>query len=142
MKKNITSQYFEKIEKQLGELGNKIDELSAKVKENGKIKYDETFESLQQQMDELFKKVNTNVDSQLNELGAKIEKLTGKAREDAKKEYQDILNSIRPRIEEFKNSLNKFKNSGDGAWLDIKTGAANAWKEIKKSLNDAMSKFK
>jgi uncharacterized protein YukE len=142
MNKNITSQYFEKIEKQLRDLGNKIDDLNAKVKAEGKSKYDETFKSLQTQMDELFRKVNTNIDSQLNELGGKIENLTGKTKEDAKKEYQDILNNIKPRIEEFRNSLNKFRNSSDGAWLDIKTGAVNAWKEIKKSLNDAASKFK
>jgi uncharacterized protein YukE len=142
MKKNITSQYFEKIEKQLRELGNKIDDLNAKAKEEGKIKYNETLESLQAQMDEIFKKINNNVDSQLKELGAKIEKLTGKTKEDAKKEYQDILNNIRPRIEEFQKSLNKFKSSSDGAWLDIKAGATNAWKEMKKSLIDAISKFK
>jgi uncharacterized protein YukE len=142
MKNNITSQYFEKIEKQLRELGKKIDDLNAKVKAEGRSKYDETFKSLQSQMDELFRKINTNIDSQLNELGGKIEKLTGKAKEDAKKEYQDILNNINPRVEEFRKSLNKIKSSSDGAWSDIKTGAVNAWKEIKKSLNDAASKFK
>jgi uncharacterized protein YukE len=142
MKKNITSQYMEKIEKQLRDLGNKIDDLNAKIKTEGKTKYNETLESLQSQMDELFKKVNTNIDSQLNELGVKIEKMTGKTKEDAKKEYQDIINNIKPQIEDFKKSLNKFKSSSDGAWLDIKTGAVNAWKEMKKSLNDAVSKFK
>ncbi|MBN2402783.1 MAG: hypothetical protein JXN64_10325 [Spirochaetes bacterium] len=142
MKKNITDQYMEKIEKQLRELGNKIDDLNAKIKEEGKLKYNETRESLQAQMEELFRKVNTNIDTQLNDLGAKIETLTGKAKEEAKNEYQDFIKNLHPRLDELKVSLNKLKNSSDGALADIKTGAVNAWKELKKSFNDAVSKFK
>ena len=36
MKKKLAPHYLEKIEKQLRELGNKIDELNAKVKEESK----------------------------------------------------------------------------------------------------------
>ncbi len=138
----LAPQYLKKIEKQLGELGNKIDELNAKVKAETKSRVNETSESLHAQMDEAFKKVNDSIDSQLNEWGLKIEKLKGKAKEEAKEEYEEMLKNIQPRVEEFRGTINELKKSSGDAWTDIKTGAVNAWKEMKNSLNSAISKFK
>ncbi len=138
----LAPQYLKKIEKQLGELGNKIDKLNAKVKAETKSKFNETSESLHAQMDEAFEKVNDSIDAQLKDLGLKIDKLKGKAKEEAKAEYEEIVKNIRPRVEEFRSTIDELKKSSGGAWTDIKTGAENAWKEMKNSLNNAISKFK
>ncbi len=142
MKKKQSLFNREKIEKQLREFGNKLDELQAKAEKATKSKYNETRESLLAQFDELFKKLNYNIDSQMNELGAKIEKLTGKAKEEAKKEYEEMRTNAYRNMEEYKKSLMKLKGSGSSAWVEIKTGSAKAWKEMKDSFRNAASKCK
>jgi uncharacterized protein YukE len=138
---SLTKDYIDKIEKQLGELGSKLDELAGKVKAEAKMKYDETADSMRAHLDESLSKAGKDIESQVKEWETKMNELKGKGMEEAKKEYEEMINNIRPKIKELNEALQELKKSGKEAAEELGTGAKSALNILKDSFKKAREKF-
>ncbi len=134
--------FFEKIEIQLGELGNKIDDMSFKLKSEAKTKYDETANSLRAHIDESLQKAGTDLESQVREWESKMKELKAKGKEDARKEYEEIINNIRPKIDELNAKIKDLKKAGREAADELRIGTRSALSVLKDSITKAKEKFK
>lgn len=83
--------------------------------------------------------------AQLDEWSAEIAKLKAKAdgaEADAQLEYYKNFEELQSMQETAANKLAEFKDAGDDAWEDLKTGIDNAWGSLGNALKSAASKFK
>ena len=134
--------YIENIEKQLGDLGNKIDDLTGKVKSETKSKLDEAAHNLRTQIDENLTRAGEDIEAQIKGWEAKVKDLTDKGTGEAKKEYEEIINNIRPKLQNLNEKLKELKKSSGGAADELRIGTKVALSVLKDSLIKAKDKFK
>lgn len=83
--------------------------------------------------------------AQLDEWSAEIDKLKAKADSaegDAQLEYYKKIEELQSMKENVANKLAELKNSGEGAWVDLKAGIDSAWDSLDKALKSASTRFK
>lgn len=83
--------------------------------------------------------------AQLDGWTAEIHKLKAKADKaeaDAKIEYYKQIEELRFMQESATNKLAEFKDAGDDAWEDLKTGIDSAWDTLGNAMKAATSRFK
>jgi hypothetical protein len=85
------------------------------------------------------------MESQFKEWGAKINQLRARAEKvsaEVKIEYYEQIYTLRTKQAAARNKLQKLKKAGGHTWQDLKAGVETAWKELKSTANNAVSKFK
>ena len=85
------------------------------------------------------------IETQVKEWAAKIDALKSKAektRAEAQTLYLQQLETLRVKLEEARHKLKDLKESGGGAWGELKTGIDKALKELKEAFGRAKTKFK
>ena len=85
------------------------------------------------------------VEEKLKQLSETVGELTGKAeklQEDAKAEFHEQIESLHAKQGTLKAKLAKLEDAGDDALDDLKEGIEEAWKDLKRALDNAMSRFK
>ena len=137
-----TKDFIEKIEKQLGEFGNRIDELTEEIKSETKAKLDETANNLRSHLDESLTKAGEDIEAQVKEWEIKVKELREKGPDEAKKEYEEITNNIRTKTNELNSKLKELMKSSGVAADELRTGAKAALSVLKDSLAKAKDKFK
>lgn len=86
-----------------------------------------------------------NLTTKLKEWDAELDKLeikAEKAKVDAKADYQREIEKLREQRQEAKAKLEQVKEASGAAWSELKTGTEEAFGTFKKSVQDALSKFK
>ncbi|MEE4265448.1 MAG: coiled coil domain-containing protein [Desulfobacteraceae bacterium] len=85
------------------------------------------------------------VKAQLREWDAKIDQLKAKAdraKAEFKIDYTHHLEELRSKRERTKAKLEELKVAGDKAWESVKDGLEKASADLKRALDEAVSKFK
>ncbi|MFZ0483675.1 MAG: coiled coil domain-containing protein [Desulfobacterales bacterium] len=93
-------------------------------------------------MKEAYKK---KLEAQFDEWKVEIDKLKAKANKaeaDAQIKYHKQIENIRVKQEAVREKLVELKDSGDGAWEDLKAGLDNAMKNLGDAIKTATSRFK
>lgn len=83
--------------------------------------------------------------AQLDEWKAEINKLKAKsmsAKADAQMEMNSLIADIEAKIKTANEKLNELSEAGEGAWESVKGGVESAWSSLKKSVHDAVARFK
>jgi uncharacterized coiled-coil DUF342 family protein len=91
--------------------------------------------------DEYVRKMHGLLDKMNNE----IDELSARAQEaraDAREEYEEKIAQLRTRQEEARRKLASLRDSGEGAWQDLKAGVEMAWDVIGEAIDSARSHFK
>lgn len=85
------------------------------------------------------------MESQLKEWNAKIDGLRARAERasaDIQIEYYEQIDTLRTKQEAAQSKLQELKRAGGNAWQDLKAGVEAAWKELRNTMDNAVSKFK
>jgi archaellum component FlaC len=125
------------VEKSLEELKGTLDRTVLALKEMG----GETIETASKKRRAYVDKV----ESQLKEWGTEIDILKAKAEKakaEAKITYLKQVEELRSKQESVKQKVHELKGSGDEAWDDFRKGVEDAFKDMKKALTQAVSRFK
>ena len=125
------------LEKGLDELKISFDRTLSKFKE----KRGEAVETVSKKKKAYVKKM----EAQLKDWGTEIEILKAKAQKskaEAKITYLRQIEELRHKQKSLKGKLQELKDSGDEAWEDFKGGAEAAFRDMKKALKQAASRFK
>jgi len=83
--------------------------------------------------------------AQLDEWGSEIDNLKAKADKaeaDAQIEYYKQIAELRAKHESIQKKLKEFKEAGEGAWKDLKTGIDLAWNSLGAAVQSANARFK
>ena len=83
--------------------------------------------------------------AKIDEWNADIDKLAAKAQEaeaDARIEYQEQIDALKGQRREVENKLADLKQSGEGAWEDLRAGLDLAFESMNEAVNSAISRFK
>jgi len=82
--------------------------------------------------------------AKLEEWNADIDKLTAKAGEvtaDVKHEYREQIESLKEKQAEARQKIDELKQTGESAWVDLKSGMGVALTGIGKAIDSARSRF-
>ena len=85
------------------------------------------------------------MESQLKEWSAKIDGLRARAERasaDIQIEYYEQIDTLRTKQEAAQSKLQELKRAGGNAWQDLKAGVETVWKELRNTMDNAVSKFK
>lgn len=83
--------------------------------------------------------------AKMDEWNAEIKKLDAKARQaeaDSKIKYEKELEDLRARRKDLEEKMSRLRESGEGAWKDLKTGIESAWQSLDTAITSAASRFK
>ena len=83
--------------------------------------------------------------SKLDIWSAEIDKLSAKADQvgaDARVEYHKHIDELRTRKAAAQKRLDELRQTGEGAWEDLKAGVEMAWDAIGEAVDSAKSRFK
>jgi nucleotide-binding universal stress UspA family protein len=84
-------------------------------------------------------------EAQLKDWSTKIDQLKAKAEESrgaVKAKYDQQIEELRKKQEAVRSRIRAYGTSGGEAWKDLKTGVDQALDELKKSIKQAVSRFK
>jgi nucleotide-binding universal stress UspA family protein len=84
-------------------------------------------------------------EAQLRDWSIKIDQLKAKAEESrgaVKAKYDQQIEELRKKQEAVRSKIRAYRTSGGEAWKDLKTGVDQALDELKKSIKQAVSRFK
>jgi hypothetical protein len=76
---------------------------------------------------------------------ADIDKLMAKAQQveaDSRIEYQQQIDALKQQRRKVENLLADLKQSGEGAWDDLKSGLDLAFESMNEAVRSAMTRFK
>lgn len=91
--------------------------------------------------DAYIQKLHTKID----EWNADIDKLAAKTQQaeaDARIEYQEQIDALKRQRREVENKLADLKQSGEGAWEDLRAGLDLAFESMNEAVKSAISRFK
>lgn len=83
--------------------------------------------------------------AKIDEWNSDIEKLAAKAQQaeaDARIEYQEQIAALKRQRRDVENKLADLKQSGEGAWEDLRAGLDLAFDSMSEAVKSAMSRFK
>lgn len=139
-------------------VGKKFEEMkksSAPTFEDIKAAAGKSLEALKKTLDSTASNISKAIDKkdvyikqmedQFKQLDAQIDKLAvlaGKATDDVKKEYFKQIEVLKAKEKIVKSKLQDIKKSSTLAWQDIKAGTEAAGKELKKTLDQVIARFK
>jgi hypothetical protein len=84
------------------------------------------------------------IDAQIEELTARLAVMRAQAKRfaaDAKIAARGEISETDKRLAELKVCLAKLRNSGDGAWREMKEGVEAAWSDLSKAAKRAKTHF-
>ena len=82
--------------------------------------------------------------AKLDEWNAEIDKLKAradKAEAETRLEYQKEIEDLQKRGKEVEEKLAEVRQTGEGAWEDLKSGIQNTWDSMEEALKSARSRF-
>jgi len=82
--------------------------------------------------------------AKIDEWNADIDKLAAKTQQaeaDARIEYQEQIDALKHQRQEVENQLADLKQSGEGAWEDLRAGLDLAFESMNEAVKSAMSQF-
>lgn len=82
--------------------------------------------------------------AELDKVRAEIDKLKAEASAadaDARIERDRLIAELEDKRHHAQRKLEELNKAGEGAWGDLKEGAASAWRELSRALEDASSRF-
>ena len=85
------------------------------------------------------------MEAQFKEWSAKIETLKAKAEKaeaKVKVGYYDVLEQVRGKQTQLRQKLDALRNTGTGAWEDVKGGVEKAWGELRAAFDRATGRMK
>jgi predicted RNase H-like nuclease (RuvC/YqgF family) len=85
------------------------------------------------------------LEAQLREWKAKIDQLQAKADQaqaDAKIDYNKHVRELRTKQSAAEQKLQALRQSGAGAWEDMKAGLDKAWNDLRHAVDSATTRFK
>lgn len=83
--------------------------------------------------------------AKLDQWNAEIDTLVLKAdqeNDEARVEYHKQIEALRAAARQARVLLDELRQSGEGAWQDMKTGVEAAWDAIGAAMDSAKSRFK
>jgi outer membrane murein-binding lipoprotein Lpp len=83
--------------------------------------------------------------AKMDEWNAEIKKLEAKARQaeaDSKINYEKEVEELRAKRRDLEEKMSQVRESGEGAWQDLKTGIESAWQSLDTAIKSAASRFK
>ena len=83
--------------------------------------------------------------SRLDLWNAEIDKLAAKAdhaEAEVRTEYHKHIDELRAKRDAASKRLDEIRQTGEGAWEDLKAGAEMAWDAIGEAIDSAKSRFK
>lgn len=83
--------------------------------------------------------------SKLDLWNAEIDKLSAKADHasaEARAEYHKHMDDLRAKRDAAHKRLDEIRQTGEGAWEDMKAGVEMAWDAIGEAIDSAKSRFK
>jgi outer membrane murein-binding lipoprotein Lpp len=83
--------------------------------------------------------------AKMDEWNAEIKKLEAKARQaeaDSKINYEKEVEELRAKRRDLEEKMSQVRESGEGAWKDLKTGIESAWQSLDTAIKSAASRFK
>ncbi len=84
------------------------------------------------------------METQIKEWHARVDELKAKAdraKEGAKEEYQKQVEALRTKLESAKKKLQVLKDAGEETWEEVKKGVDKAGDDLKKAVENAVSRL-
>lgn len=83
--------------------------------------------------------------AKMKEWNADIDKLKGKvdaSGTQVRENYTKRIEELKLKRDAFKARIQKLSKAGEDSWEELKSGTEKSWNEIRKSLDEAVSRFK
>jgi len=97
----------------------------------------ETKDSYSKKMKEMFDDLNYKWSTERDKLEAKAQH----AKVEVKKKFEDRLKTLQEKREKMGQKLDQIDTASEDAWKDIKKGVDNAWHSLNEAIKKARSHF-